>query len=76
MPYRVQFTPDAAENLRALRAGERACIVDHCQRFLSANRTLESQARIKRLREGYSLPIDCALTSIACSMMLRKPVKR
>jgi mRNA-degrading endonuclease RelE of RelBE toxin-antitoxin system len=49
MSYHVQFTPEAAKAVRALRATDAARIVDHCQRVLSVNPTLESQARIKRL---------------------------
>jgi mRNA-degrading endonuclease RelE of RelBE toxin-antitoxin system len=49
MPYAVIFTERAARELRALRAAERARIIDQCQRLLSVNPTLVSKARIKRL---------------------------
>jgi mRNA-degrading endonuclease RelE of RelBE toxin-antitoxin system len=49
MPYAVQFTPDAADQLRALRAADAAKIANQCQRILSVNPTLQSKARIKRL---------------------------
>ena len=62
MAYNVGFTPEAANQLRALRATDRAKIADHCLRILSINPTLESKARIKRLREGtyppYRLRVD------------------
>jgi mRNA-degrading endonuclease RelE of RelBE toxin-antitoxin system len=62
MPYSVQFTPEAIGLLRALRATDMAKVVDQCHRILSVNPTLESRARIKRLRHGvfppYRLRID------------------
>jgi len=62
MPYSVQFTPEAANQLRALRATDRVKIADQCQRLLSVNPSLESQARIKRLRGNvfppYRLRVD------------------
>jgi mRNA-degrading endonuclease RelE of RelBE toxin-antitoxin system len=50
MAFRVLFTPLAAEQLRALRAVDRAVIADQCERMLSVNPTLESKARVKHLR--------------------------
>ncbi len=62
MPYSVQFTPEAARQLRVLRASERVKIADQCQRILSVNPTLTSKTRIKRLRDGvfppYRLRVD------------------
>lgn len=62
MAYTVEFTPDAAQHLRALRATDRAKIADQCMRLLSVNPTLESKSRVKRLREGtfppYRLRVD------------------
>jgi mRNA-degrading endonuclease RelE of RelBE toxin-antitoxin system len=52
MAYTVEFTPDAAQQMRALRATDRAKIADQCMRLLSVNPTLESKSRLKRLREG------------------------
>jgi mRNA-degrading endonuclease RelE of RelBE toxin-antitoxin system len=49
MPHAVQFTPDAAAQLRELRAADAAKIADQCHRILSVNPTLQSKARIKRL---------------------------
>jgi mRNA-degrading endonuclease RelE of RelBE toxin-antitoxin system len=51
MPYSVQFTPEAARQLRALRASERVKIADRRLRILSVNPTLTSKARVKRLRD-------------------------
>lgn len=56
MPYSVQFTPEAARQLRALRAFERVKIADQCLRILSVNPTLTSKARIKRLRDDVFPP--------------------
>ncbi|MGH9767422.1 MAG: type II toxin-antitoxin system RelE family toxin [Blastocatellia bacterium] len=62
MPYSVQFTPEAARQLRALRAFERVKIADRCPRILSVNPTLTSKARVKRLRDDvfppYRLRVD------------------
>jgi mRNA-degrading endonuclease RelE of RelBE toxin-antitoxin system len=56
MPYTVEFTREASGQLRALRAMDMAKIVDQCHRILSVNPTLESKARIKRLR-GRAFPL-------------------
>lgn len=62
MPYRVQFTPKATDQLRVLRTTDAVKIVDQSQRILSVNPTLESRARIKRLRRDvfppYRLRVD------------------
>ena len=62
MAYSVQFTPDAANRLRGLRATDRAKIAIQCQRILSVNPKMESKARIKRLRGDvfppYRLRVD------------------
>jgi mRNA-degrading endonuclease RelE of RelBE toxin-antitoxin system len=49
VPYTVVFAAPAARQLRALRAAERAGIIDQCRRLLSTHPTLTSRARIKRL---------------------------
>jgi mRNA-degrading endonuclease RelE of RelBE toxin-antitoxin system len=51
LAYEVEFTPDAANQLRALRVYDRAKIAEQCIDFLSTNPTLESKSRIKRMRE-------------------------
>lgn len=62
MPYSVQFTPEAARQLRTLRAFERVKIADQCLRILSVNPMLTSKACIKRLRDDvfppYRLRVD------------------
>lgn len=62
MSYSVQFTPEAARQLRALRASDWVKIADQCQRILSVNPTMTSKARIKRLRDDvfppYRLRVD------------------
>ena len=50
MPFRVQFTPDAANQLRGLRAADRAKIAEQCLRILGVNPCLEGRTRVKRLR--------------------------
>jgi mRNA-degrading endonuclease RelE of RelBE toxin-antitoxin system len=52
----VEFTAPAVRELRAIRAAERADIIDQCRRLLSTNPTLTSKARIKRLTGGVFPP--------------------
>ncbi len=49
MPYEVVFATRAKQQLRALRATERLTIIDQCVRLLSANPTMTSKARLKKL---------------------------
>lgn len=60
--YEVDFTPEAANQLRALRAYDRVRIAGESLDLLSVNPTRESKSRIKRLREGafppYRLRVD------------------
>jgi mRNA-degrading endonuclease RelE of RelBE toxin-antitoxin system len=62
MSYSVLFTPRAANELRALRAADRAKIAELSQRILSVSPTLVSKARVKRLSGGvfppYRLRVD------------------
>ena len=62
MPYRVQFTQDAQDQLLALRKTDSVKVVDQCQRLLSVHPTQVSKARIKRLRgttsPAYRLRVD------------------
>jgi|SRR5437016_5799791 len=51
MPYRIRFSPEAITELERLRPFDRTAIMDQIGRVLSVNPTLESRARIKRLRE-------------------------
>jgi mRNA-degrading endonuclease RelE of RelBE toxin-antitoxin system len=56
MPYRLEFTHDAIRDLQRLRASDAARIAGECQRILSVNPTLTSQARVKHLRGGVFPP--------------------
>lgn len=56
MPYTIIFSAAASRQLRAIRAAERAAIIDQCRRLLSTNLMLTSQARIKRLSGGLFPP--------------------
>src|SRR5713226_5315524 len=51
MPYRIRLSPQAITDLQGLRPFDRTAIMDQIGRVLSVNPTLESRARIKRLRE-------------------------
>ena len=51
MPYRLRYSPEALNDLKRVRSHDRAAILDQIQRLLTVNPTLESQARIKKLRE-------------------------
>jgi mRNA-degrading endonuclease RelE of RelBE toxin-antitoxin system len=51
MPYEVRYSSEAVEQLRKLRAFDQTAILDQIEQILSVNLTLESKARIKRLRE-------------------------
>src|SRR6186997_1378479 len=51
MPYRIRLSPEAIEALERLRPFDHSAVMDQIGRVLSTNPTLESKARIKRLRE-------------------------
>lgn len=51
MPYEVRYSSEAVERLKKLRAFDQAAILDQIDQVLGVNPTLESKARIKRLRE-------------------------
>jgi mRNA interferase RelE/StbE len=51
MAYDVQLSPEAIEDLAALRAYDRAAVIDAMERVLAVNPTVESRSRIKRLRQ-------------------------
>ena len=55
MAYAIIVAPEAAEQLRALRAHERAAVTDALQRHLRHEPARVSKNRIKRLR-GLSQP--------------------
>lgn len=50
MPYSIRLSPQAIKELESLRSFDRAAIMEQIGRILSTNPTLESKARIKRLR--------------------------
>jgi mRNA interferase RelE/StbE len=51
MRYAVRYSRDALVALKRLRPFDRSAILNQIDRVLTANPTLESKARIKRLRE-------------------------
>jgi mRNA interferase RelE/StbE len=51
MAYEVRYSDDAIDQLKKLRAFDRTAVLDQIEQFLSVNPTLESKARVKRLRE-------------------------
>jgi mRNA-degrading endonuclease RelE of RelBE toxin-antitoxin system len=51
MSYKICLSPEAVRDLEHLRSVDRGAIMDQIGRELSVNPTLESRARIKRLRE-------------------------
>jgi mRNA-degrading endonuclease RelE of RelBE toxin-antitoxin system len=51
MPYGLRYSPEALNVLKRLSGHDRAAILAQIQRHLTVNPTLESQARVKKLRE-------------------------
>jgi mRNA interferase RelE/StbE len=51
MPYEVRYSNEAVEQLKKLRTFDQVAILDQVEQVLSVNPTLESRARLKRLRE-------------------------
>ena len=51
MPYDVRYSTVAVEQLKKLRAFDRAAILDQVEELLTVNPTLESKARVKKLRQ-------------------------
>ena len=51
MPFEVRYSDEAVEQLRKLRAHDRAAIMDQIEQVLMVNPTLESKARVKLLRQ-------------------------
>jgi mRNA interferase RelE/StbE len=62
MPYKIILAPEAAEDLKALRAFDRATVRDALKEHLRFEPTKTSKSRIKRLREmrhpEYRLRVD------------------
>jgi mRNA-degrading endonuclease RelE of RelBE toxin-antitoxin system len=51
MSFDVQLSPEAVDDLAALRAYDRAAVLDALERILAVNPTVESKSRIKRLQQ-------------------------
>ena len=51
MPYEVIYSDEAVEQLKKLRAFDRAAILDQIVQILMVNPTLESKGRVKLLRQ-------------------------
>jgi mRNA-degrading endonuclease RelE of RelBE toxin-antitoxin system len=51
MQYSIELTPEAARQVRAIRATDRVRILDQCRRVLAVHPTQIGRAKIKRLRE-------------------------
>lgn len=51
MPYDVRYSTVAVEQLKKLRAFDRAAILDHVEKLLTVNPTRESKAIVKKLRQ-------------------------
>lgn len=51
MAFEVRYSDEAVAQLRALRAFDRAAIIDQIEQVLMVNPILESKARVKLLRQ-------------------------
>lgn len=51
MAFEVLYSDEAVEELKGLRAFDRTTILDHIEEVLAVNPTLESKAKVKRLKE-------------------------
>ena len=51
MPFEVRYSTTAAKQLKRLRAFDRATILDEIERTLTANPTMQSKAKVKKLRQ-------------------------
>jgi mRNA-degrading endonuclease RelE of RelBE toxin-antitoxin system len=51
MPYEIRYSDEAVAELRRLRKYDATAILDQIQRILAVNPTLESKARVKKLRQ-------------------------
>ncbi|HLG21266.1 MAG TPA: type II toxin-antitoxin system RelE/ParE family toxin [Candidatus Manganitrophaceae bacterium] len=50
MPYRIEFTRSAKDDLRLLRKTDQVKVLDHIERHLTYEPRRQSQSRIKQLR--------------------------
>jgi mRNA interferase RelE/StbE len=51
MPYEIKYSDEAVEQLKRLRAVDRSLVLDQVEQVLRVNATLESKARVRRLRQ-------------------------
>ena len=51
MPYEIRYSNEAIDRLKKFKAFDRTAILDQIEQVLSVNPTIESKARVKRLRE-------------------------
>ncbi len=51
MPYEIRYSDEAVEQLKRLRAFDRTAVLDNIEQVLRVNPTLESKARVKKLRQ-------------------------
>jgi len=51
MPFEVRYSTTAAKQLKRLRAFDRATILDEIERTLTTNPTMQSKAKVKKLRQ-------------------------
>ena len=51
MPFELRYSDEAVEQLKKLRAYDRAAIMHQIEQVLMVNPTLESKAKVKLLRQ-------------------------
>jgi mRNA-degrading endonuclease RelE of RelBE toxin-antitoxin system len=51
MPFEVRYSDEAVEQLKKVRAYDRAAIIDQIEQTLMVNPTLESKTKLKLLRQ-------------------------
>lgn len=51
MAFEILYSDEAVDELKELRAFDRTAILDQIEEILAANPTLESKAKVKRLKE-------------------------
>lgn len=52
MPYRIEFTKQALEDIKSFRKTDQVSILDHIELHLGHDPTFQSKSRIKALRPG------------------------
>jgi mRNA-degrading endonuclease RelE of RelBE toxin-antitoxin system len=51
MPFEIRYSSKAVKQLKACRAFDRATILDEIEQTLTVNPTVQSKARVKKLRQ-------------------------